>query len=106
MKDGIVIKGMWLLMGSAMKASLPVLGVSNPRAFWKESKKIYRREMDKLDEYGPNDILKNNSKGYMPWISNVRQKGMETLVEFFFKKRHLIVADKKVNNIAVFIQML
>lgn len=41
----------------------------------------------------------------MPWINNVRQKGMETLVEFFFKKRHLIVADKKVNNIAVFIQM-
>ena len=41
----------------------------------------------------------------MPWIRNVRQKGMETLVKFFFKKRHLIVADKKVNNIAVFIQM-
>ena len=60
MKDGIVIKGMWLLMGSAMKASLPVLGVRNPKAFWKESKKIYRREMDKLAEYGPNDILKIN----------------------------------------------
>ena len=47
MKDGIVIKGMWLLMGSAVKESLPVLGVSDPKAFWKESKKIYRREAER-----------------------------------------------------------
>ncbi len=60
MKDGIVIKAMWLLMGSALKESLPVLSVSDPKAFWKESKKIYRREMNKLAEYGPNDILKIN----------------------------------------------
>ena len=60
MKDGIVIKAMWLLMGSAAKASLPILGVNDPRDFWKESKKIYRREMNKLPEYGPNDILKIN----------------------------------------------
>ena len=60
MKDGVVIKAMWLLMGSAVKASLPVLGVSDPKAFWKESKKVYRREINKLAEYGPNDILKIN----------------------------------------------
>lgn len=60
MKDGIIIKTMWLLLGGAAKASLPVLGVSDPGAFWKESKKIYRREMDKLPEYGPNDVLKIN----------------------------------------------
>lgn len=60
MKDGIVIKVMWLLMGSAVKESLPVLGVSDPKAFWQESKKTYRREMNKLAEYGPNDILKIN----------------------------------------------
>ena len=60
MKDGIVIKAMWLLMGGAAKASLPVLGVSDPKAFWQESKKIYRREMNKLTEYGPHDVLKIN----------------------------------------------
>ena len=60
MKDGIVIKVMWLLMGRALKESLPVLGVSDPKAFWQESKKTYRREMNKLAEYGPNDILKIN----------------------------------------------
>ena len=60
MKDGVVIKAMWLLLGGAAKASLPVLGIDDPKAFWKESKKIYRREMDKLPEYGPNDVLKIN----------------------------------------------
>ena len=60
MKDGIVIKAMWLLMGRALKESLPVLGLSDPKAFWQESKRIYRREMNKLPEYGPNDILKIN----------------------------------------------
>lgn len=60
MKDGIVIKAMWLLLGSAAKESLPVLGVDDPKVFWQESKKIYRREMNKLPEYGPNDVLKIN----------------------------------------------
>ena len=60
MKDGIIIKAMWLLLGGAAKASLLTLGVDDPKAFWKESKKIYRREMNKLPEYGPNDILKIN----------------------------------------------
>jgi len=60
MKDGFVIKAMWLLMGSAVKSSLRILGVSDPKAFWKETKKIYRREMNQLPEYGPNDVLKIN----------------------------------------------
>ncbi len=60
MKDGIVIKAMWLLLGGAAKESLPVLGVDDPKSFWQESKKIYRREMNKLPEYGPNDVLKIN----------------------------------------------
>ena len=58
MKDGVIIKTMWLVMEGAVKASLPVLGISDPETFWKEVKKIYRREMDRLPEYGPNDILK------------------------------------------------
>ena len=39
---------MWLFMGGAVKASLPVLGISDPETFWKEVKKIYRSEMDLL----------------------------------------------------------
>ncbi len=39
MKGGIIIKAMWLLLGGAAKASLPFLGVSDPKAFWKESKR-------------------------------------------------------------------
>ncbi len=38
MKDGAVIKVMWLVMGGAVKASLPVLGISDPETFWKEAK--------------------------------------------------------------------
>ena len=39
MKDGVVIKAMWLAMGGAVKASLPVLGISDPETFWKEAKR-------------------------------------------------------------------
>ena len=39
MKDGAVIKVMWLVMGGAVKASLPVLGISDPETFWKEAKR-------------------------------------------------------------------
>ncbi len=60
MKEGITIKAMWLLMGGAVKAALPILNVSNPKALWQEAKKIYKREMAKLPEYGPHDILKIN----------------------------------------------
>ena len=60
MKDGAVIKAMWAVMGGAVKASLPDLGISDPGTFWKQTKRIYRREMDRLAEYGPNDILKIN----------------------------------------------
>jgi len=30
MKDGVIIKAMWLLLGGAAKVSLPVLSVSDP----------------------------------------------------------------------------
>lgn len=41
MKDGVIIKAMWMAMEGAVKASLPVLGISDPESFWKEAKKIY-----------------------------------------------------------------
>ncbi len=63
MKDGVVIKAMWLLLGGAAKASLLTLGVDDPKTFWKESKKIYRREMDKLTGLFP--FLQFMQKDYL-----------------------------------------
>lgn len=40
MKDGAVIKAMWLLMGSAAKASLLTLGVDDPKAFERNRKRF------------------------------------------------------------------
>ena len=33
MKEGAVIKVMWMVMGGAVKASLPVLGISDLETF-------------------------------------------------------------------------
>ena len=105
MKDGVVIKAMWLLLGGAAKASLPVLGVSDPGAFWKESKKIYRREMDKLPEYGPNDVLKINL-AHAVMLSAVYEAcspkpDVDAMTEFyrelFLRQKILIAALKRMN---------
>ena len=103
MKDGAVIKAMWLVMGGAVKASLPVLGISDPETFWKEVKKIYRREMDRLPEYGPNDILKVNL-AHAVMLSAVYEAcdpkpDIDALTkfyrEFFLRQRIIIAALKK-----------
>ena len=43
------------------------------------------------------------SKGYVPGVSNVGQDSSELFVEFFFKKGHFIITDKKINDTAIFI---
>ena len=103
MKEGAVIKVMWLVMGGAVKASLPVLGTSDPETFWKEVKKIYRREMDRLPEYGPNDILKVNL-AHAVMLSAVYEAcdpkpDIDALTkfyrEFFLRQRSIIAALKR-----------
>ena len=102
MKDGVVIKAMWLAMGGAVKASLPVLGISNSESFWKEVKKIYRREMDRLPEYGPNDILKVNL-AHAVMLSAVYEAcdpkpDIDALTKFyreFFLRQRIIIAALK-----------
>ena len=60
MKEGFVISASWKFLKGSMLATLPILGVEDPRAFYKEAQAIYRREMAKLPEYGEGDVLKLN----------------------------------------------
>lgn len=60
MKEGLVISASWVFLKRSMLATLPVLGVEDPRAFYKQARAVYRREMAKLPEYGAGDVLKLN----------------------------------------------
>ena len=60
MKEGFVISASWKLLKGSMLATLPILGVEDPRAFYKKAWAIYRREMESLPEYGEGDVLKLN----------------------------------------------
>lgn len=37
MKDGLVIAASWVFLKHSMLATLPILGVENPRAFYKQA---------------------------------------------------------------------
>ena len=60
MKEGLVIAASWKLLEGSMLATLPILGVEDPRAFYKRARAIYEREMASLPEYGEGDVLKLN----------------------------------------------
>lgn len=60
MKEGFVISASWRLLKGSMLATLPILGVEDPQAFYKKVRAIYRREMESLSEYGEGDVLKLN----------------------------------------------
>lgn len=60
MNEGFVISASWAFLKRSMLATLPVLGIEEPRAFYKRARAIYRREMARLPEYGEGDVLKLN----------------------------------------------
>lgn len=60
MKEGLVISASWKLLENSMLATLPILGVEDPRTFYKKARAVYRLEMDSLPEYGEGDVLKLN----------------------------------------------
>lgn len=60
MKEGFVISASWVFLKGSMLATLPILGIENPRAFYKETRAVYRSEMARLPEYGEGDVLKLN----------------------------------------------
>lgn len=45
MKEGIVISVSWRLLKGSMLATLPILGVEDPRAFYKKARSIYLRAL-------------------------------------------------------------
>lgn len=60
MKEGLFIKAQWRFFRKTMIESYPILGVKDPEAFHRSVMKVYHREMDKLSDYGPNDVLQLN----------------------------------------------
>ena len=60
MKEGPIIFASWVLLKKSMLATLPILGVDDPRAFYRKARAIYKREMTRLPEYGEGDVLKLN----------------------------------------------
>ena len=60
MKEDLKIKLGWLLLSKAVKKNLPLLGIIEPAAAWKEIREIYKQDLGKLTEYGPGDVLKMN----------------------------------------------
>ena len=60
MREGFIISASWKFLKGSMLATLPELGVEDPRAFYEKAQAIYRREMRKLPEYGEGDVLKLN----------------------------------------------
>lgn len=60
MKEDLKITIGWLLLSKAVKKNLPLLGIKEPEKAWKEIRKIYKQDLEKLTEYGPGDILKMN----------------------------------------------
>ena len=60
MKEGLLISVSWNFLKPSMLATLPILGVEDPRAFYKKAQAVYRREMARLPEYGGGDVLKLN----------------------------------------------
>lgn len=60
MKEGFVIKANWLIYRGAILKNLSMLGVENPKEVFRRANAIYRSEMQRLPEYGANDVLKLN----------------------------------------------
>lgn len=60
MEEGFVIKANWLIYRGAILKYLPVLGVKNLKEVFRRANAIYRPEMQRLPEYGANDVLKLN----------------------------------------------
>lgn len=60
MKEGLLISASWVFLKPSMLETLPILGVEDPRAFYRQARTVYRREMESLPEYVEGDVLKLN----------------------------------------------
>ena len=60
MKEGFFIKANWMMFRKPILDHLFVLGVEEPKAFYKKAKRTYDSEIRKLADFGKNDVLKVN----------------------------------------------
>lgn len=60
MNEGLFVKVNWMLFKRSIIDNLSVLGVDDPKNFYKKVRKTYKSEMQRLSNYGKNDVLKVN----------------------------------------------
>lgn len=60
MKEEMPVKLSWAVYKKAMIENMPLLTDENPKIVYKNARKIFRTELEQLDEYGPCDVLKTN----------------------------------------------
>lgn len=56
----MLIKLSWAIYKKAMIENMPLLTKENPKEVYRKARKIFRQELEQLDEYGPCDVLKTN----------------------------------------------
>lgn len=60
MKEETLVKLSWAIYKKAMTENMPLLTKENPKEVYRKARKIFRAELEQLDEYGPCDVLKTN----------------------------------------------
>lgn len=56
----MLVKLSWAIYKKAMIENMPLLTAENPKTVYKNARKIFKTELEQLDEYGPCDVLKTN----------------------------------------------
>ena len=54
------IKLSWSVYKKAIIENMPLLTAENPKTVYNNARKIFKAELEQLDEYGPCDVLKTN----------------------------------------------
>lgn len=60
MKEELFIKLSWLVYKNEIIKNIPLLTSEDPKEVYKKARRIYKQELEQLDEYGPGDVLKLN----------------------------------------------
>lgn len=59
MKNNLMTSLVWVAFKQSFYNNLPMLGVTDKKAFMSKAKCVYKRIILKITEYGKNDVLKN-----------------------------------------------
>lgn len=95
MKEGLFIKLNWLVYRSTIIHNLSILSNENPKELYTKARKVYKKEIGQLLEYGQNDVLKLNlAHGiliYAIYESCEKKPGVNELKRFY---REVILTPK------------